>query len=450
MDQRVVIIGGDAAGMSAASKIRREQPDRPIIVVERGAHTSYAACGMPYYIGGLIENSDQLIARTPQQFRDKYQIDVRTRHEAIRLDPAAKRVLIRDLNTNAESWLNYGELLLATGACPFCPEVDGLDARGIFGLSTLESGLRVHDALKREQPQKAVVVGGGYIGLEMAEALIRQGLDVALIQRGPQVMATLDPDMGELVSKALRHIGVQLHLNEEFSHFTVENNRVNAVVTNQRSLPADLVILGMGVRPNSQLAAEAGLRLSHKQAIWVDQTMRTSHDHIWAAGDCAVSTHLLTEKPVNIALGTIANKQGVVAGTNIAGGNARFPGIVGTAVSKICAVEVARTGLQETELHHLDIDYATATIKSRTRAGYYPQAGTIHVKMLGEKKTGKLLGAQIVGFEGAAKRIDILATALTAQMTVANIIDLDLSYAPPFSPVWDPVQTAARKLIKAL
>lgn len=450
MEQTIVIVGGDAAGMSAASKIRREHPQRPIIVLERGRHTSYAACGMPYYIGGLITDPDQLIARTPDQFRDKYQIDVRIRHEAIRLNPPEKQVLVRNLDSGEENWLNYGDLLLATGACPFCPDVEGVDAEGIFGLSTLESGLQVHDYLQRQHPKTAVVVGGGYIGLEMAEALIRQGLEVSLVQRQEQVMATLDADMGALVSEALRHIGVQLYLSEEFSHFSVEHNRVNGVVTNNRTLPADMVVLGMGVRPNSQLAADAGLTLSHKQAIWVDQKMQTSEKHIWAAGDCAVSTHLLTGQPVNIALGTIANKQGVVAGTNIAGGDACFPGVVGTAVSKICAVEVARTGLQEKDLLQLGINYAVTTIKSRTRAGYYPDSGTIHVKMLGEKGTKKLLGAQIVGFEGAAKRIDILATALTAGMTIDNIIDLDLSYAPPFSPVWDPVQTAARQLTKAL
>ena len=222
------------------------------------------------------------------------------------------------------------------------------------------------------------------------------------------------------------------------------------MVTDQRSLPADLVILGMGVRPNSELAAEAGVGLGVKSAIKVDETMRTDTENIWAAGDCVATYHRLTGQPIYIALGTVANKQGLVAGTNLAGGKANFPGIVGTAVSKICRVEVARTGLQEKELKELGSDYATTTIKTKTRAGYYPGAGNISVKMIGEKGSGRLLGAQIVGMEGAAKRIDVLATALTAGMTVADLVDLDLSYAPPFSPVWDPVQTAARQLLKTL
>jgi NADPH-dependent 2,4-dienoyl-CoA reductase/sulfur reductase-like enzyme len=215
-------------------------------------------------------------------------------------------------------------------------------------------------------------------------------------------------------------------------------------------LPADLVILGMGVRPNAELAANADIRLGAKGAIEVDSRMRTSSENIWAAGDCAATVHRLTGQPVYIALGTIANKQGVVAGTNLSGGDARFPGVVGTAVSKICAVEVARTGLQEKELRKLDINYATATIKAKTRAGYFPGAGPITVKMIAERISGRLLGAQIVGMEGAAKRIDIVATALTAGMTVMDLIDLDLSYAPPFSPVWDPVQIAARQLVKEI
>jgi len=446
---RVVIIGGDAAGMSAASKIRRVNPDRNILVLEKTAHTSYSACGMPYYIGGLIDDIDSLIARSPATFRDKYAIDVRTGHEVVEIDPIAQRVMIRH-NGRDDISEAFDQLLIATGACPYCPDVPGAGADGIFGLSTLASGIRIKEFIEQNKPKNAVVVGGGYIGLEMAEALVRQNLKVSLIQRGREVMGTLDPDMGALVSQALRDIGVNLYLSEGFEAFESTNGKVQAVVTDQRTLPTDMVILGMGVRPNSKLAEAAGIELSVKNAIKVDDRMRTGTANIWAAGDCVATVHRLTGQPFYVALGTVANKQGLIAGTNLSGGYACFPGVVGTAVSKICKVEVARTGLQEKELQNLDYDYAAETVKTRTRAGYYPGAGRITVKLIGEQGSGRLLGAQIVGMEGAAKRIDIIATALTARMTVTDLIDLDLSYAPPFSPVWDPVQTAGRQLLKKL
>lgn len=444
---RLVVIGGDAAGMSAASKVRREQPGREITVFERSPHTSYSACGMPYYIAGLVDEADKLVARSPEKFRDKYNIDVRIRHEVLAIDPAAQRVLVRDLSRGSETLEAYDQLLIATGAEAIFPPLPGSDADGIFSLSTLASGIRIMEFMDRELPRRAVVVGGGYIGLEMAEALVRQGLQVTLIEKGEQVMGTLDPDMGALVSEALREIGVTLYLSESLVGYEVANGKVSAVVTDQRTIPTDLVIVGLGTRPNSRLAADAGIVLGEKGAIRVNPRQQTSEANIWAAGDCAESFHLISRRPFHIALGTVANKQGTVAGTNLAGGYATFPGVVGTAVSKICKFEVARTGLTEREISGLGLLYRTATIKSKTRAGYYPGAGWIMVKLLAEQGSGRLLGGQIVGLEGAAKRIDVLATALTAGMTVQQIVDLDLSYAPPFSPVWDPVQIAARKLL---
>ena len=346
---------------------------------------------MSYFLGGMFDDFEQLIARSPETFREKYDIDVRTHHEVTAVDPSNQRVTIR-MGQDQEIQEAYDQLLIATGARPFCPEVPNTD----------------------------------------------------------EVMGTLDPDMGKLVSQALRDVGVTLYLEEQLEAFEEKGGAVTAVVTNQRTLPADLVILGMGVQPNAELAAEAKIPLGAKGAIKVDSRMRTATENIWAAGDCVATVHRLTGQPIYIALGTVANKQGVVAGTNLSGGEARFPGVVGTAVSKICEVEVARTGLQEKELRGLDINYATATIRTKTRAGYFPGSGLITVKMIGEKISGRLLGAQIVGLEGAAKRIDIVATALTAGMSVMDLIDLDLSYAPPFSPVWDPVQTAARQLVKKI
>ena len=445
--ERLLVIGGDAAGMSAASKVRRQKPKAEIIVFERSPHTSYSACGMPYYIAGMVKEVDSLVARTPAQFREKYNIDARVEHEVLEIDPAQAKLRVLNRESRTESWESYDQLLIATGAVPFCPEMANAHAQGIFGLSTLQSGIRVREFLDQEQPKQAVVVGGGYIGLEMAEALVRRGMKVSLIQKGEQVMETLDPDMGALVSEALREIGVTLYLEEMLQGFEAQDGRVTAVITGQRTLPADCVILGMGTSPNSHLAAEAGLALGVKGAIKVNARMQTDRDGIWAAGDCVESMNRVSGRPMHIALGTVANKQGVVAGTNIAGGYATFAGVLGTAVSKICQYEVARTGLLERELPALGLEAVTATIRSRTRAGYYPGAGRITVKLLAEKGSGRLLGGQIVGLEGAAKRIDILATALYAGLRVQDIVDLDLSYAPPFSPVWDPVQTAARQLL---
>jgi len=444
---RLIIIGGDAAGMSAASNVRRKEPLREIVVFERSPHTSYSACGMPYFIAGLVETSEQLVARTPETFREKFNIDVRVRQEVVELDLAGQRVRVKNLESGNESWEPYDQLLIATGAEAILPQLQGSDADGIFGLSTLASGIRVHRFLKQQLPRRAVVVGGGYIGLEMAEALVRLGLQVSLVERGEQVMGTLDPDMGVLVSDALREIGVTLYLQESLTGYETADGRVTGVVTDQRTLPAELVIVGLGTRPNSELAAAAGITLGEKDSIRVNSRMQTSSDGVWAAGDCAESFHLISRKPFHVALGTVANKQGRVAGINLAGGYATFPGVVGTAVSKICNFEVARTGLMEREIRDLGLLYDTAVIKSKTRAGYYPGAGWITVKLLSERGSGRLLGGQIVGLEGAAKRIDVLATALTAGMTVQQLVNLDLSYAPPFSPVWDPVQTAARQLV---
>lgn len=444
---RLVVIGGDAAGMSAASKVRREDPLREIVVMERTPYTSYSACGMPYLIAGLVDSAEQLVARTPEKFREKYNIDARVLHEVTELDLNGQRLRVSNLVSGSETWERYDQLLIATGAEAVLPLMPDSDSDGIFGLSTLASGIRVQQFIERMLPRRAVVVGGGYIGLEMAEALVRRGLQVSLIERGEQVMGTLDPDMGAVVSEALREIGVTLYLNESLTGYEAANGLVTGVVTDQRTLPADLVIVGLGTRPNTSLAAAAGITLGEKGAIRVNPRMQSSAPGVWAAGDCAESFHLVSRKPFYIALGTVANKQGTVAGINLAGGYATFPGVVGTAVSMICKYEVARTGLMEREIHDLGILYAAATIKSKTRAGYYPGAGWITVKLLAEQGSGRLLGGQIIGLEGAAKRIDVLATAITAGMTAQQLADLDLSYAPPFSPVWDPVQTAARQLL---
>lgn len=448
--KRLIVVGGDAAGMSAASQMRRLDRDREIVVFERGPHTSYAACGIPYFVAGLIEKADQLIARTPETFRERYAIDARTLQEVTAIDVRGRTVQIEDRREGRVYAMDYDDLLIATGALPFVPDVPSIDAEGVFGVNTLESAIALRRFLESRQPRRAVVVGGGYIGLEMAEALnCHRGLSVVLVERASQVMGTLDPDMAALVGEAIRDVGITLRLGETLSAVeTDDRGRVRAVVTDRGTVEADLVVLGLGVRPNTALAAEAGLSLGVRGAIRVDDRMATPTEGVWAAGDCAETFHLVSRQPFHVALGTVANKMGRVAGINLAGGEARFPGVVGTAVSKICKYEVARTGLLEAEATKFGLDFTMATVKTRTRAGYYPGAGKIHVKLLAEKGTGRLLGGQIVGVEGAAKRIDVLAACLHGRMTVQNLVDMDLSYAPPFSPVWDPVQVAARALLK--
>jgi NADPH-dependent 2,4-dienoyl-CoA reductase/sulfur reductase-like enzyme len=390
------------------------------------------------------------VAVTPEEFRDDYGIDARILHEVTEIDLKKRRLRVRDIAKKRERWEAFDHLMVATGAVPFCPDVPGSDARGIYGLHSLQSGIRVRDVIDRESPKKAVVIGGGYVGLEMAEALIMRGLDVSLVEQASQVMNTLDPDMGALVSDALMGVGVKLFREETFQAVEVAGGRVQAIVTDQRTLPADIVILGLGVRPNTELAEGAGIPLGVRKAIKTNDRMQTEIPGVWAAGDCAESFHLVSRRHVHIALGTIANKQGRVAGINLGGRYATFPGVVGTAVSKICDMEVARTGLQEKEIEALGLEYVTGRIESVTRASYYPNAGKITVKALAEKGSGRLLGAQIVGVEGAAKRIDVFATALHAGFDVAEMINLDLSYAPPYSSVWDPVHLAVRRAEAAL
>lgn len=445
----LVIIGGDAAGMSAASKVRRELPEKEIIVFEKSDYTSYSACGIPYFISGTVSGYEKLIVRSPEEFREKYNIDVRTQHRVLEVDTDNKRIKVLDKLSNKELWHEYGQLLIATGGKPYCPDhITGYNAENVFGISTLKSGINIENYIREKQPKTAVIIGGGYIGLEMAEALLIRGLQVSLVNRGEQVMNTLDPDMGVMVSKAMHNLGVALCLTEELKGFEIRDNVITAVLTDKQHIATDMVVFGMGTSPNTQFLMGSKIELGVRNAIKVNAQMQTNIPDVWAAGDCTETLNLVSKQHMYIALGTLANKTGLVAGSSLAGEKATFPGAVGTAVCKVCSYEIARTGLQEKELIKLGIEYVATAIDSKTRAHYYPGAKDITVKLLAEKNSGRLLGGQIIGQEDAAKRIDVLATAITHNLTLQNIIDLDLSYAPPFSPVWDPVQTAARKLIK--
>lgn len=442
---RMVVVGGDAAGMSAASQVRRRRPSQELAIVafERGRHTSYSACGLPYYAGDVVKDWRDLVARTPEEFASQ-DIEVRIRHEVEAVDLEAGRVRVRDLEAGRTLEEAWDVLVVATGSEPLRPPIPGIDLPGVYGLSVLQDGIELRRAVDAG-PDRAVIVGGGYIGLEAAEALVNRGIPTALVEAAPQVMNRIDPDMGELVSKAVRDIGVELYLEEKVEAIEGDD-RVQAVRTAARTLEADLVVLGLGTRPAVGLAEASGIQLGPSGAIAVNPRMRTPHEGVWAAGDCAESRHLVTGKPVSHHLGTIANKQGRVCGINIGGGYATFPGVLGTAVSKVCDVEVARTGLSEAELGELGLEWERAAVDSTTRAGYFPGAAPIRTKVLAERRSGRLLGAQIVGKEGAAKRIDVFATAIWNGMAVDEMVNLDLSYAPPFSPVWDPVLIAVRKV----
>ncbi len=447
------MIGGDATGMSAASQARRlKDPDElEIVAFERGHFTSYSACGIPYWVGGDVPERDQLIARTPEEHRARG-IDLRLRTEVTEIDVAERRVRARDVDSGAESWTSYDKLVIATGARPIRPDMPGADAPGVHGVQTLDDGQALIDTLARTRGRRAVVVGAGYIGVEMAEALINRGYEVTVVNRGREPMSTLDPDMGRLVHEAMEGLGITMVNDAQVTKIlTGADGRARAVATDDAEYPADVVVLGIGVRPETTLAARAGLPLGAHGGLLTDLSMRVrGHAGIWSGGDCVEVLDLVSGQERHIALGTHANKHGQIIGTNAGGGYATFPGVVGTAVSKVCDLEIARTGLREKDARRAGLQFTSVTIESTSRAGYYPGTNPMTVKMLAERRTGRLLGVQIVGREGAGKRVDIAAVALTARMTVEQMTALDLGYAPPFSPVWDPVLVAARKAARAV
>ncbi len=446
-----MVIGGDAAGGSAASQAKKRQPDLDVVMFERGRATSYSACGIPYWIGGLVKSEDALVARTPDQHKANG-IDLRMRTEVVGIDLDRRTVRWRDLEGGAEGDEPFDELVYATGSVPMRPPVPGIDARGVYGVQVLDDGVALRAELDSGRVQRVVVVGGGYIGLELAEACRSRGLDVTVVDRSATPVGTFDPDIGEFIATAVRGEGIELVLSDGVAAVEVgADGRACAVVTQSgRELPADLVVLGLGVKPNVRLAQEAGIPIGASGGIAVDPQMRTQAEGVWSAGDCVESLHRLSGQRLVVALGTHANKQGRVAGINIGGGYATFPGVIGTAITKICDTEAARTGLSSREAETAGYAFVTAVVDSSTKAGYFPGSRPIRVKMIAERRSGRLLGAQVVGRKAAAKRIDALAICIWNEMSVDEILSLDLSYAPPFSPVWDPVLIAARKAFEAI
>ena len=431
--------------MGAATQAHRLDAALEIVAFEKTDWTSYSACGIPYVVGGLVDDLDRLVVRTPQEHRDQSLIDMRTRHEVMAIDLDKRRLEVRDHGHARTIQVPFDELMLGMGARPIRPDLPGIDLPAVHGVQTLDDAAKLLYQAQTSECRNVVVVGGGYIGLELAEAFVQRGARVTIVEAAPQVMSTLDPDMAVPIENAMRRIGIDVRVGVPVTGFA---DRI--VQTDDGPILADIVVLGLGVEPNSTLASDAGIELGVRNAIRVDRRQRTSADGVWAAGDCVESYHLVSREPVHVALGTLANRQARVAGINLGGGYATFPGVLGTAITRICSTEIGRTGLNEKEARAAGFEFVTAIIESTSSSRYLPDATPVRVKLLAEKTTGRVLGAQIVGGQGAAKRVDVVATAITAGFDVGEIVNLDLGYAPPMSPLWDPVAVAARKALALL
>jgi NADPH-dependent 2,4-dienoyl-CoA reductase/sulfur reductase-like enzyme len=453
MDAPFVVVGGDAAGMSAASKAKRDDPGLDVVVFERGEWVSYGACGLPYYVKGAVESLDDLVTVTPETFREERGIDLRTNHEVVAIDPEAKTVAVESSEKRFEQ--PYGTLLLATGARAVEPPIDGMGLEGVFTLHSLPAARAVREYLGFDasgpidtEPavDRAAVVGGGYIGIEMAEAFAEHGLEVHLFEMLPHVLQPFGERIAERVEEHLREQGVQVHLDTPVEAF-VGDGRLEAIRTPDGEVPVDVAMVGVGVAPNVDLAEAAGIELGGTGAIATDEYGRTNDEDVFAAGDCAEARHVVSGEPDHVPLALTANRAGRAIGQTVAGAPTQTGGIAGTAVLKAFDLEVARTGIVDEErAREVGFDPVSVAIDAESRAHYYPGGSPITIEMVADRGTGRLLGAAMVGREGVAKRIDTVATALDARMTLAEVETLDLSYAPPFSPVWDPVLTAAKVL----
>lgn len=445
MSRKFVIIGGDAAGMSAASKIRRLNKDATLIVFERGPHISFAACGMPYWISGVIEDGSKLQVLTPEIARTKRNIDVRTGHEVLNINTESKRVLVKELATDKTFEEPYDSLLIATGASSVIPTWPGVDSPGVFTLRSLADGERIKDYLEGQHVTHATIIGGGHIGLEMAEAFRQLGIQATMLVRGDQIASSYDQRMLEAVNMNLLDHGVDLRYNTQVTAIKQHTGHRLEVMTTQGSVRTDMILVSTGVKPNTKLAESAGILLGQGGGIKVDKFMKTNMDSIYAAGDCISSYHLVLEEEIWISRAPAANKGGKIAGENMAGGNRQFPGVLGTSVAKVFDFTLGETGITEQVATSSEKfgEIAVTQVTSGNRAHYYPGSTPITIKLITEKVSGRLLGAQMVGQADVAKRLDVLATAITAKMTVADIGFLDLAYAPPFAPVYDPIHIAA-------
>lgn len=446
---KVAVIGGSAAGLSAASRVRKLRPDWEIMVFERSPHISYAACGMPYLIAGKVQSAKDLVAYEPAFFEKKRNIRIMLRHEVTRIDSGNRSVHVRNLETGEESEYDYEKLLIATGASAVIPPLKGMDLKGVFTLRSLEDGIRVKQYLNAGTVKKALIIGAGNIGMEMAESFTERGAAVTVVERLPNILGNMDGEIAEVVELELKAKGVVLMKSRGVVELVGNGGSVTrALLDDGSSVEADVVLVSVGIRPNSTIAREAAIALGSTGAVRVNERMETNQADIYAAGDCAEAYHLVLRRNVYIPLGTTANKQGRVAGENMGGGDAAFAGIVGTSVFKAFDLEVGRTGLSEREATQEKLDYVAGVTEHRSRAKYCPAGNLIRTKLVADRVTGKVLGAQMAGREGVAQRIGIFATALIAGMTLKDVAGLDLGYSPPLAPVYDPVLIAASELLK--
>jgi NADPH-dependent 2,4-dienoyl-CoA reductase/sulfur reductase-like enzyme len=438
---RVVVIGGMAAGMSAASKVRRLRPEWEALVLEAGRDLSYGACGLPYWIGGSVASAEELMALDPEEIARR-RIEVRLRQRVLGMIEGKKRVVVEDLPSGRHYEEDYDALLIATGAKAIVPSLRGLSGENCFTLHDLGDGRRMVRFIEERRPRAAVVWGSGYVGLEMAENLTAKGIAVTLINRSERVMRTLAPPLRDRVIRELEDHGVRVHLATQVSEVVRDGEEIVALRTDRGEIAADLFLVATGVRPATDFLAGSPVPLSSAGAIRVDETCATGVHGIWAAGDCCEVTHLVTGRAAYLPLGTTANKMGRVAGSAIAGERERFPGVVGTAITRVFGLEVGVTGITAQEAEEAGFDPSEAWIEAGSRAGYYPGGGSVTVHLTADRR-GRLLGCQVAGVEGVKGRIDTAAAALTARMKLEDLAMLDMAYAPPFAPVWDPLLIAA-------
>lgn len=439
---KVVIVGGVAGGATAAARIRRLDEKAKIVVFERSGYVSYANCGLPYYIGGVIEDPDELTLQTPESFWERFRIHVKTKHEVIQIHPETKTVTVLDMESGRSFEEYYDKLILSPGARPIRPNLPGMDSDRLFSLRTVEDTFRIRQFVVNEKPERAVVVGGGFIGLEVAENLCDMGVKVTIVQRPKQLMNTLDYDMASLVHAKLRSKGIDLKLGGDVTGFESREDGIHVLLRDDRSITSDMVLLAIGVSPESALAKNTGMELGIKGAIVVNDQMETSVKDIYAVGDAIQVKHSVTGADAVISLAGPANKQGRVAADNICGYDSHYKGSMGSSVIKLFDMTAASTGLTEKAAKTAGIDYDRIILSPSSHAGYYPRAKVMTMKVVFEKGSLKLLGAQIVGYDGVDKRLDVLATAISAGMKANELKDIDLAYAPPYSSAKDPVNMA--------
>lgn len=439
---KVVIIGGVAGGATAAARLRRLNETAEIVVFERSGYVSYANCGLPYYIGGVIEEPEALTLQTPESFFARFRVDMRVRHEVTAIHPDKKTVSVKALETGEEYEEHYDKLILSPGASPTQPRLPGVGIGKVFTLRTVEDTFRIKDYIDAHHPKSAVLAGGGFISLELAENLRELGMEVTIVQRPKQLMNPFDPDMAAFIHGEARRHGIRLALGHTVEGFAERDGGVDVLLKDADPLHADMVVLAIGVTPDTVLAKEAGLELGLKGSIVVNDRMETSVPDIYAVGDAVQVKHYVTGQDAVISLAGPANKQGRIAADNICGGDSRYPGSQGSSVIKVFDLTAASTGVNETNAKKAGLDVDTVILSPMSHAGYYPGGKLMTMKVVFETGTYRLLGAQIVGYEGVDKRIDVLATAIRAGLTAIQLKDLDLAYAPPYSSAKDPVNMA--------